>query len=177
MSSSSAFQAPTLQDTPQSNPATVAPDRNAFSYSVYVYIHFILIRQLEWWLGYSIVGVLHVRFHMDSLGEPRLTEKTHKRLLAPVDRVEVSFQVRGRDESVSTLAAGERLHASVRHLMLAQVGKLLELLFTGMATLVQLHTVIWLLSSVNSLVGDKVALLVKIFLTDFTLVITCAGSL
>ena len=133
--------------------------------------------QLEWWLVYSIVGVLHVRFHMDSLGEPRLTEKTHKRLLAPVDRVEVSFQVRGRDESVSTLAAGERLHASVRHLMLAQVSKLLELLFTGMATLVQLHTVIWLLSSVNSLVGDKVALLVKIFLTDFTLVITCAGSL
>ena len=115
--------------------------------------------QLEWRLIYSIVGVLHVRFHMDSLGEPRLTEKTHKRLLAPVDRVEVSFQVRGRDESVSTLAAGERLHASVRHLMLAQVGKLLELLFTGMATLVQLHTVIWLLSSVNSQMTIKMTTL------------------
>ena len=118
----------------------------------------------------SVVRVLHVRLHMHRLRESRLTEETNKWLLPPVNRVEVSFQIGGRDEPVATLAARERPHPTVGHLVLAQVCQLLEPLLASLPTLGQVDTMVRLFSSVNSLVGYQVALLVKIFLTDLTLV-------
>ena len=72
---------------------------------------------------------------------------------------------------MTTLTARKRPNSAVRHLMFAQVCQLLEPLLTSMAPLAQLDAMVGFLASVNSLVSDQVALLVKIFLTDLTLVV------
>ena len=71
---------------------------------------------------------------------------------------------------MSALSARKRPHSTVRHLVLAQMCQLLELLVADLAPLGQVDTVVRLFTSVNSLVGHQVALLMKVFLTDITLV-------
>ena len=60
---------------------------------------------------------------------------------------------------------------TVGHLMFGQVAQLFESPATHFAGVVVKFTFVWIFSSVNSLVGHQVALLVEIFLANFTLII------
>ena len=62
---------------------------------------------------------------------------------------------------------------TVGHLMFGQVAQLFESPATHFAGVVVKFTFVWIFSSVNSLVGHQVALLVKILLANFTLVFLC----
>ena len=71
---------------------------------------------------------------------------------------------------MTTFTARERLDSSVRHLVFAQVSQLFESLVTRLTSLGHTVAMEWLLTSVNPLVGHQVALLVEIFLANFTLI-------